>query len=61
MKREDNRSPRSFTQLIKEKIGVEIAPGKEEQEAPVERVNFEPMSCEELSKILGITIKFYQN
>lgn len=53
-----NQSPRDFKELMQEEFGVETAIAKEEEvKKSIDVSNFKPITCDDLIKILGLTIK----
>jgi len=50
-------SPRDFKELMEDEFGVETQVEKEEVKKLIDTSNFKPITCDELTKILGLTIK----
>jgi hypothetical protein len=50
-------APRDFKELMQDEFGVETSVEKEIVKAPIDISNFKPVTCDDLIKILGLTIK----
>jgi hypothetical protein len=57
MKNINDKLPRSFNELIKEELSVEIPVKKEKERVGFDTSKFKPLTSEDLIKILGLTIK----
>ena len=52
-----NQAPRDFKELMQEEFGVEVPAIKKETKKPIDVSSFKPIICDDLIKILGLTIK----
>jgi len=53
----NNESVKGFDELVKEEFGVETSATKEKTKKFIDVSSFKPITCDDLIKILGLTIK----
>jgi len=53
----NSENPRSFQKLMQEEFGVVTPASKKEEKISYDISNFKPITCQDLIKILGLTIK----